>query len=407
MMKKNKSPLYARRENLLTAWKRECDVLSSPVNVRPVLDRRIVELIYGTLEGFFGLRYFEPAAVGTPLEKVNWLHSLLTNHKSMGCFMAVADIARLLLYAGQLGEAFVQRLTELKKNPDNLRSYFFELYTYRLLDKAGVPNIKKPTVNGQELEGVCTLQGKEYLFECRKLYLPGAEQLDVRMTVQTELLKQLQDYRNAKMPSTGIIFTIQLSNPSDSKNKFVFSQKIAAFFKGAKSRRNPVSLPYEQVDDYGTLRVTDYSLDRAMEVQQVDNHDVYCILYPAASVVPGQPIHHRVGAGVSHYVSQDKIMEKLIDALREKRRQHKVSAYTGKIYFFDNEVLPEFRMALLGQERMLDEHSIQRLMDGREEDEALCIVTRDFRGSPPKFSIRVFCKSSTLKHALEGLTLEC
>ncbi len=395
------------RENLLTAWRQECYALSSPLLLKPVYDRGVVNVIHDTLERHFGLRYFSRGAIGTPLEKVSWLHTLLANPKAIGAFLALADVARLMLYAATLGEPFMQRLKELKKNPDNLRSYFFELYTYRLLDSNGIPNVKKPVVAGQELEGFCTLLDKEYLFECRKLYMPGVDELDVRMTIQTELYRSLQANPNAAFPDSGAIITVQLSDPCIAKNKAVFSQKISAFFKRVNARHNPVALPYEDSDEYGTFRVANYSLDRAMELDNGDGHDVYCILYPAVAVVLGQPRHHRVGGGFSHSVSQDKITEKLIGALKEKRRQHRASACVGKIYFFDNEILPEFRMALFGQTQMLDDQSIQSFIDRGENDEALCIITRNFRGSGAEFSMKVFCKSShnALKRALERLVL--
>ena len=404
-MNPTKSSLLSRPQNLLTSWKQECYLLSSPLQIRPLHKREEVDVIYDTLESFFGLQYFKAASVGTPLEKILWIHSLLANPKDLGSFKCLMDIAQLTRYAITLGPSFVQTLQDLKKNTDNLRSYYFEFYTYQLLDNNRIPNVKKPFENDQELEGLCTILGREYLFECRKLYLPGVAELDVRHVVLMELIKHLPRFGKKAQAGMGIIATIKFTDAADKRNKQRFSQRILEFIKRADAHEGFATVDYNHSDEYGTLYITNYFTDRKNKLKNEDECDVYVIIYPAPVPVQDQPVHHRIEGGINHSVLREKTTAKLLSAFKEKRRQHKASGHQGKIYFFDNEILPEFRMALLKEDGMLDKASVQAVVEKCDSEEALCIITRNYMTGKVANSMQVFCKSENkaLKYALEAL----
>ncbi len=85
-------------------------------------------------------------------------------------------------------------MTQLKKAPEGLRNFFFELFIYQCLDAKHIPNIKKPIINNQELEGICVLNGEQYLFECRKAFLPNIEVIDILRRLMQYVTIQVRTY---------------------------------------------------------------------------------------------------------------------------------------------------------------------------------------------------------------------
>jgi len=387
--------------NLLEHWKMECYIISSPIQIQAKIERKVVDRIYNTLCEFFGLNYFRPQRRATPIHKANWLHALVANHQSIGCIKALEDIVSLLDYSRSLPEEIQKMLAVLKGNPDNLRSFFFELFTFRMLDFNKVPNLKKVFEGQQEKEGVCTIGGLDFLFECKKLYMPHIEKLDIRKAVLSEIVLQLQHLKFG----TGIIIYAKFKEPVDNSIKDIFRDKIQNFVNGLNRRTSISQINYHDESQHGTLSVINYSEADAFEMENLKKDwDVYFKLVPPPIMTPGIPAKFIAHGDTKFSIERSKVTDKLIAALKQKRKQHQSSAFENRIFFFDSESFPEVRMGLFQYENMLDANAIQEYMNQSSSKDLLCIINRRYWGKELRINVNVFCKNelNPIKKIIEG-----
>jgi|GEM_PF-3144834 len=202
--------------NLLEKWYEDARVLSSPINIRSKISRDKVDFVYNTFKEFFNLKYFEIKRERSgSIEKSNWIHYLLANTTHLGCYGALHQLAKVIEYSKGLEEHIQKELKNLKWNPKNLRPFFFELFVFMILDKNKIPNRKKYIVDNQEIEGTFRMLGEEYLFECRKIYMPGLEELDVIKSI----LDVFGKYGKTLNKISGMICMIKVARPIKGEQK--------------------------------------------------------------------------------------------------------------------------------------------------------------------------------------------
>jgi hypothetical protein len=119
---------------LLARWYEQVWVRSSPLSITPLIDRAVVDDIYQTLSTYFPKNYFRvnPNA-DAELRKIPWLFGVLSSHIQMECIHALQEVSTLLHYLQMLDQKIIKEFYQLQKNPQNLRSFFFELFIYRFL----------------------------------------------------------------------------------------------------------------------------------------------------------------------------------------------------------------------------------------------------------------------------------
>ena len=313
-------------------------------------------------------------------------------------------IVILIHYAETLSPDIQVTLQNLKKNPDNLRSFFFELFTFWLLDINSINNTKKIFEGQQEKEGKCTIMGEEYLFECRKLYSPNLLEFDIKRSVLTDIVLQFKNLRYG----CGMIMYAKFSYPLSKTVKAIFKSKVQKFISRF-NQLNLVSVPkldYHDKSDYGTFSVINYTKEKAFEIENSkEEYDVFVKNVPPPIVIPNVPAKYSASCKINFVVTRSKVTSKLIDAIKEKKRQHRDSTFKKKILFFDSESLPEFRMGMFTMQHMLEEDKIQNEVERSSTDYILCIIMRNYRTVNPEIQIKVFCKpeDQQIKGVLESL----
>ncbi len=385
-------------ENFLERWKKECYFLSSEFNYKNTfnLKRSDVDSTYAELKEYFGLEYFMPSTVR------NWLHTLLINYHKPACILLVFEISNLLDYAKTLSGPIQRKLKSLRNNPKQFRDMLFEIFTYRLLDANKIPNIKKPFEGKKELEGTCTINGKEYLFECKKLYSPDSDLLETIAFALDLLFLQLHTLNKG----FGFIGTIRFENPNSLSNKKNVESKIKAFINEFNSQTWIKTIEYEDNSENISLNVIDYSQLANLELEK--DHENYHITFryvPPSSPTPGIPVQYGVILGASFGMPQWKIYRKFFNAIQDKRKQHQNSKYQNKIYFIDSEFIPDLSLPIFQSDSMVVEEEISNFVKSMSEEEIVCIIRREYMSDVPKISIEAFGKNldSSLKFFLESL----
>lgn len=357
----------------------------------------------------FGPKFFFSQEENIQIHDQNWLHQLLVNTKQKGSFLLLLDYAKLIDYATSLGTEFFHRIKQLETNLDNLRSYFFELFTYRLLDNNGIENVKRTIEGNQEQEGRCNIAGSDFLFECRKLYLPGSIELDVKKYIATHLVMKIKQEFNVGI---GVLITVRFKRVVSNKSKAIFREKIDRFFRKLEIQKGRFhSIDYEDQDDNGVFKVSDYSIDQRLELENDKGCDVFCYLAPPGIITPGVPNHFVFHVSTSFTKDNSQVTDYLLNKIKEKKRQHNTSNFTKQIFFFDNEAFPGVRMSLFPMAKSnfeINEKIVQTYIDESSSDVILCIINRNYTHSKPIIEIKTFCKphlnniKATLQHLISN-----
>lgn len=236
-------------------WYKEAAWLSSPLNVSAKISRSEVEFICNTLTKYFGEKFFEVQhGRDEAITKISWLFSLLSNSQNTGCIHALYDVCELAEYAHSKDSRLLTEFRQLKRNPGNLRTFFFELFIYRILETGNIPFAVKPVQGNQVLEGTCELLGENFLFECRKNFMPRIEELDV----MRRLLQDIWQHGHNIKKGRGIIITIQLNRPVKGKHRDELGQKLRKYFDQLNNSDLAGRTDYAIESEQGTMRCTGY-----------------------------------------------------------------------------------------------------------------------------------------------------
>ncbi|MES1222283.1 MAG: hypothetical protein ABUT20_42700, partial [Bacteroidota bacterium] len=367
-------------KNLLSEWSAEALAISSPFAITPKYDRSKVEFIYNTIKEFFGMPFFEVnAGTDKAINKISWLYGLISTNKSIPCYHALYDICLLISYSKTLDPSLQKELQQLKRNPENLRTFFFELFIYRMLDSNKIPNIKKLVSENHVLEGTCELNGKTFLFECRKAFMPKMNELDVKRRLLTDIWLLGQQMQGG----VGMICTIKLTRPITGAHRSDLADKLRQYFKRLEGIKSKVTIQYTHQGDYGSLSAIDYDEATLIEIQAKKDYDVLYYVIPPKIPVPGIPDHYRAKISCNFSLNNSQIYKKLETLLKEKKRQHKSSSFKNKIIFLDSESLPEFHMNIFQTEGMYDLELVKQVYNKVGLKDILCIVRRFYNNKGP------------------------
>lgn len=362
--------------DLLQQWYQHGKYISSPFLIMPTLSRDTILRIYDKLLSAFGELYFIiEARQEKSIEKTNWLFGLLAKKQDINSIAALQEVAELIGYLESLEDCLKKDFNDLKKNPPNLRNFFFELYIYRLLDQHCIPNNKKPWIGNQPVEGICVINEKEFLFECRKAYIPDMHRIDIPRRIAIDF----ETFGRETPPPTGIICTITFNLPLRAVHRDHYLQTIKRFFKLLRSDTisyNPLN--YTVQNEFGVFQAINYDIASLIEVKNRKNYDVLFYARPVGELSEFILLLPR--AEYSFRLEQQKVNKKVESILKEKRDQHRNSPYEHKIIFIDSESLSEFQMGLFQDESMFDMEVIKGSYEKLCLDSIIFFTRRSFRG---------------------------
>lgn len=355
--------------NLLEEWYREAFLISSPLSISPKIDREAVDYIYNKLSTFFGKDYFIPSKPDTTIDDINWIHSLLVSKKTLGCYQILKDISTLISYYESMKNELNYYLTSVINSNKILRSFFFELYIYRQLDLCKIVNQKKVMLNGKEREGLCLLNEKVFLMECKKAYYPKLDSLDILCNLQRTLMRKSDQFRNPK----GMILSINMQKPLQKRYKAEFKRLIPTLsnWNALISESTP---QFESNLLDGRIAMQMFSDIALIEAERLTKYDVLFHLKPARTAT-GQP-YLKGSTVLSFSMLQTEILKKLETILKGAKSQHR-DFYGPKIFFVDTEAYPEFRMGLFQLKTSLSETEIEKIINKVGfRDTIVCILRR-------------------------------
>ncbi len=393
----------ANNVNLLENWKKECYLLSSPLSLEMKLKREDINFIYKILNDYFGQDFFILKKINPDLlSDPNWIHFLLVNYEKTACVFALLEIANILLYLKGLSKSIQKKFKSLIADPRQFRDMFFELYLFRLFDYNNIENFKTAKEGEKALDIVCTINDQEFLCECRKIYNPEFQSIKRKIGVLENIVLQFQKLNTC----VGLIGTIKFAHPVYKGINEIYREKLLNFINELQ-KSNYRSIEYEDIDKYGELVIKNYSIINNIEVDKnSSDFDIIFKIIPPFSIIPNARNNFRIQIGGNNFIPQWKINRKLFTILEDKKKQHVNSKYIDKIYFIDNESIPDFDFPIFKIAAMFEEDKFMEFVqDNFSEREIICFIKREYMGDLPKVEIKVFGNNidPSVKLRLENL----
>jgi hypothetical protein len=333
----------AMHTNLLTTWYEHTMYTSSPLQIKPFTSREKIEFIYKSFSEHFGLSYFD-VIVGQDRSEteIPWIFTFLASKDNIGSIGGLYLAATLCNYLTSLDLDFQKKFKRLKGSPEQMRTFFFELFTYYCLDKNKIPNQKKVLDGIQELEGIFTINKKTFLFECRKAFIPRRDDLDILRRLVSQLNQSVQ--KITKYLPNGMLWQIKFKKNSQISAGNLINKITKAVDQFIDKLNNWEGIPeiqYHHELEVGSFMASDYTDADYLEITAKTDYDILLTVKPSSE--PGRTIAN-IMANFS--VFRSKIYKKLESTIREKKRQHEKSKHRYQVILIDNEEFPEFNMTI-------------------------------------------------------------
>lgn len=384
----------ATRE-LLIEWHQKASLnFASRFLLKARIEQGKLDFIRDTFLTSFSPRYFQiHPAREISSSKINWVKSLLLVPDRYSAVMALYEIALQIRYSKSfpvLWEEFLR----LRKNPINLRSFLFELFVYKTFDSSMINTVKKPVMGQQELEGYCTLNGKEFLFECKLPYIPGLDELFDVQRLMLDFFKQGSN----KVPLNGYIAAVFFQRPFKDAHRKELGQKISNFYKGLPHGVD-VEIDYVDPGKTGRLEVKTYTKKRLDEMKRQDKADVLFYLTPTGEINNNGAVKME-GKLVGRFnILRDEVYEKLEDILKKEKKQHPPEVFPRKILFIGSESFPEFQFGLFQIDNMFDLNRVVELCNKLKLECIVCFVRKYYQDDHPFIKVDVIAPPELMAEA--------
>ncbi|TDW97121.1 hypothetical protein [Dinghuibacter silviterrae] len=391
------------KTDILDKWKSATWEFSTGHYEEKLLKEKI-GFIYDRLKTNFGASYFVVnERLERPLEKIPWLFSLLRGRDYEAGIEALLEIAELIEYMNGLDESIRATFRDLRSDPRCQRDFFFELYVFRKLDRAGIVNEKKVMHGVQELEGTCLLEGKPFLFECRKLYAPRLDEMDIKCRVFQDLTLVGERLKHA----CGMICTIHFNKPIQGRHRDNFSSKIRQFFTGFNQLTAIPDIQYIHNDNLGTFKAVNYDKAVLEKIEQEQDYEILYYLEQTDEIAEnGLPLFK--GKIITNFhLSKAEVYKKFKQVLKEKKKQHKRTGFEHQVIFLDSESINELYFGLFANDRVYDIEEVKRVYNELKLDCIVCVIRRDYRMPRPVIWVdilrpeRLAAEAARLKVAFE------
>lgn len=213
---------------------------------------------------------------------------------------------------------------------------------------------------------------EDYIFECRKAFLPKILELDV----MRRIIKDIWQHGQTMMYDRGMICSIIFNRPIQGVHRSNFIDKFRKFLAELIKVDERDSINYQDNDEYGCFTAVDYNEANLFEVKAKKQYDVLLYVVPPTTSVKSISNFYEVKMLCTFSVYQQQVYKKLETILREKMRQHKKSPVKNKVIFLDSEIIPEFHMNLFHNEGLYDLDLIKKVYDKIKMKDVLCIIRR-------------------------------
>src|SRR5690606_23154731 len=134
---------------------------------------------------------------------------------------------------------------------------------FRLFDYNKIENLKTAKEGKKSLDIVCTINEKEFLCECRKIYNPEFISIKRKMQVFENILLQFQKLKSC----VGLIGTIKFIQSENVDINEIYGKKLLRFFNEFNKNKWH-RIEYEDTDIYGQLSIKNWSVINKIEVDR-------------------------------------------------------------------------------------------------------------------------------------------
>jgi len=364
---------------LLAEWHTTASLhLASIFLLQPLIEKGKLDFIRDTLMTEFDGDYFQlQPCQEIASDEIHWIKSLLMVPERLSAVKALYELALQLRYCQRFPSLY-KEFKRVRPNLRNLRSFFFELFIDKTLDEAGIPTEKMKKVGRQVMEGFCTLNGKEFLFECKLPYIPGLEEL---FLVQ-RLMKDFHEQGSKKVPLNGYSAALYIERPMTAAHREALGRQITKFYQGLPSGV-PAQIDYLDPGPPGRLEAKTFSPEVLAVLGKEDKADVMYYLEPTGEVTPDGVVQMKGKVSGKFNVLVDKLYQKLASILLAEREQHPPEKFPLKIVFLGSESFPEFQFGIFQDESMFDLDRVLALCNTLKLGCIVCFVRKYYQLGEP------------------------
>lgn len=328
-------------DNWIERWKRYYDSKSFVLAGQPLYDRATVEIVYYMLLHFWGADFF----VFDFLQKMkrNELHFVqsLVYRPSVAGFYRLYEVCILLQYAFEHNKEQYKILTGYKNQSEKLRDTLCEVLLEYSFKQAGFEYVANPVRGGQVLEGYCTLEGEQFLVECKNKYSMNKDEFKVICYVTGRLMEYGQKMTVPNLGVGYITFLHKGITENDTYN--VMGQLINYLSTNDKlhiggviedthvrvEMKGGTEANYVEYDAKTIRTNLDFNIKHTYELDHKQN------------------LIFNMHVGHASSAKREILADKLKKAIQKARNQHKKETARGRIIFMVNEFLLDFRPPLL------------------------------------------------------------
>ncbi len=368
-------------ENLLENWRQKVLLNASSINIyRPfVCNATDVEKAYQILQDFFTLEYFNHTS------DANWINSMLSAPFSMSAVSSIYELASNLEYIKSNGGTLLKKFLSLRNDPRQFRDMLFEVYLFRVFERAKVPINKKPKI-GKELDFTCLIHGQEYLCEAKREYAPLNNTLLLKIRLFELLVSKLNQLKKA------IPFSLRLAVKQSAAIGEIVTKKLDVFIANFNTQ------------NFSTIDYSDLSEDVQLDIYSLSHSRIdsnKCLPWDCELAVklrwqyiPQKRIYEGlVEVDIEHTIEQCRIDGKLMSSLNRKQAQHAGADIPNKIYFFESEMAMDFNLPVFVSENSIGKTLLDQIIASLEPNEIVCLILKDVTGPIPRRSIKILGKN--------------
>lgn len=368
--------------NILEHWKRHFDALSSPLAIRPTLERKWVNYIPSMLlniweDDFFYLDIFE----AIEKNQLHFIHSLIYKFDKASFYRAL-EVCLLIDYAKSRNPEQYEKLKSVKGMTERVRDVLCELLVEFAFLEAGFSYEAGPRRGRQILEGYAMVKNEQFLVECKNKYSMSEERFNV-IRYFTARLSNIFKTIQPRLECVGCMEINQNRFYTQDLHKPI--KRLEQFFSNPGSYHPQITIEENGV----TIVIHPGTRENLLKFDQGElKADVRFAIRNTFELDPKANIIFRLQISHSQRSSRKKLSQKLLKTVKEAREQHLEEGCFGRIFCIFNEFYNDLRPPLLvNTENFVPD--VENYLKDRSASDIVILVDRSFNLGLPKIQFFV------------------
>lgn len=371
--------------NLLNNWYKHYRWRSSPLNPQRDVARLSIDQLYERLHTMFGHEFFEipePTKIGTM--STNWLHYLLAG-RGNSSLVPLWEFHTLVEVAEKYFPDIHKRLMSYKKDTLKMQDTLFEVFAARWLNHNNTLVAVEPVFGNQTLDGVCSINGRHFIYECKKLRSVSMDTIRALLDVQVYFAQYLNKVKYAS-PVSCVVLLKQKSKKTKNAvinglRKFFASQE----FKTGRFQKQTITTPSFEL----IIAPFTYGME-ASDTFKNNIPRIHIDIIPPNKYNKEGLTYHPARFRVDFTLTQDYINEKFIEHISKKRKQHRKNSDKPRLFLFDSEHLNDMNLPISPLPHTIEQEPVEKYLNSKNTDDVVCIIYRNYRKSLPEFTVKAY-----------------